>query len=360
MKILFTTRSSLFSQPGGDTQQVNHTAEVLRALGHTVDVVLRGESVKKLNSYDLVHFFNLGRPADVVDLLPQLSQPLVVSSIWVDYSEFDHQRSGTIGKIKNIFGYDAVEYAKSLARGINGSDKLPGWQYLKHGHYESMRLVANRANLIITSSTSEKQRIEKNLTDRAQIKVISLGLADAFRKAPPQKQSRAGVISVGRIEGLKNQLNLIHAAHSANWPLRIVGKPTVNQKEYYQKCLTAATPNVTFSGWLDGEHLLEAYRQAKVMVLPSYFETFGLVALEALSQGCNLVIADRPDMNTIFKGRAFTANPNSPQDLREKIERALQLPPTQFTKEERQRHDWKHIGQQIEHEYKTLLQNTPT
>ncbi len=358
MKVLFTTRSSLFSQPGGDTQQVLHTAETLRNRGHQVDVVLRGEKFSALESYDLVHFFNIGRPADLVDVLPRIQQPLVVSSIWVDYSEFDHQRGGTLKKIKNLFGYDALEYAKSVARGFTGTDKLPGWNYLKHGHYESMRLLAKRADAIICSSNSERSRLSAFIDSNATIEVIPLGLPNQFLTDRETPVEREGVLAVGRIEGLKNQLNLIRAAHNAPWSLRLVGKPTINQKDYYQQCLDAATPNVIFSGWLDGDHLLDAYAQAQVLVLPSYFETFGLVALEALSQGCNIVLADRPDMNDIFRDRALFANPNSPQDLRAKIEEALALPPNQLTRQEKIRHDWRTIGQQIETVYQTLLQNT--
>ena len=354
MKVLFTTRASLFSQPGGDTQQIVQTANSLKLLGHQVDIVLRGEKIQ-LEKYDIVHFFNLGRPADLVEILPRITQPLVVSSIWVDYSEYDHQRSGTVGKIKNIFGYDAVEYAKSLARGINGSDKLPGWHYIKQGHHESMRLIAERADAVICSSISEKNRINKNLTPKALTHVIPLGLPDNYFE-PFEEKPRAGVICVGRIEGLKNQLNLIHAAHSADWNLRIIGKPSLNQREYYQSCINAATSNVEFVGWLDGDHLLDAYRSARVLVIPSYFETFGLVGLEALSQGCNLVIADRPDMNEIFKERALKFNPNSPQDIREKIEKALQETPKPLTKTEIKTHSWKNIATQIIDVYETVLE----
>ena len=93
MKVLFTTRASLFAQPGGDTRQIEQTAEALMALGVHVDIVLRGEP-RTYTGYDLVHFFNIGRPADFVDELPNITVPLVVCSIWVDYSEWEARQSG--------------------------------------------------------------------------------------------------------------------------------------------------------------------------------------------------------------------------------------------------------------------------
>ena len=46
---------------------------------------------------------------------------------------------------------------------------------------------------------------------------------------------------------------------------------------------------VQIHGILDKGQLLEIYRRSKVLVLPSYVETFGLVYIEALSQGCFVI-----------------------------------------------------------------------
>jgi glycosyltransferase involved in cell wall biosynthesis len=83
------------------------------------------------------------------------------------------------------------------------------------------------------------------------------------------------------------------------------------------------------------------------LVLPSYFETFGLVALEALANGCNIVLSDRPDMNAIFGDKATFCNPNNPDDIRTKIDEALRLPPPKFTPEERQQYSWQHVAEKL-------------
>jgi glycogen(starch) synthase len=48
----------------------------------------------------------------------------------------------------------------------------------------------------------------------------------------------------------------------------------------------------TFAGWLDDEVLHSLYRIADVCVVPSLYEPFGLVALEAMASGCPTVVAD--------------------------------------------------------------------
>jgi len=346
MKILFTARHTLFSQPGGDTQQVLHSADALRALGVEVDILLRGEKPNYTN-YDVVHFFNLGRPADIIDDLEKITQPLVVSSIWVDYREFDKYRGGIGQQIQHIFGNNRFEYLKAFARAYKGNDIFPGLRYGLLGHEKSVKKIAQKAAVIIASSQSEKNRISKATTHSKKTHVLPLGLPAHLLASFKEESERSGVICVGRIEGLKNQLNLIKAANGANWELKIIGKAAANQPKYEQDCVKHAGENVRFEGWLDSENLIAAYRSAKVLVLPSFFETFGLVALEAMSQGCNVVIADRPDMNSIFRENVLPCNPHNPNDIRQKIEEALILPVYKLSREQRETHNWPAIAKQI-------------
>ena len=48
----------------------------------------------------------------------------------------------------------------------------------------------------------------------------------------------------------------------------------------------------TFAGWLGDDALHGLYRIADLCVIPSLYEPFGLVALEAMASGCPCVAAD--------------------------------------------------------------------
>jgi glycosyltransferase involved in cell wall biosynthesis len=349
MKVLFTARASLFTQPGGDTQQIVQTADTLRALDVAVDIRLRGEAIDWL-AYDIVHFFNIGRPADILYALTKIKVPLVVSSIWVEYGEWDKRQGGFRGFLARRFGSFATEYFKTIARSGNGSDQLPGLSYLLNGQKKAMEKVLRQAVVVVASSTSEVKRLDATFGIAAKCHVIPLGILplEAEIETP---EPRAGVICVGRIEGLKNQLNLIRAARNAPWQLKLIGKAALNQPSYFEQCLLEATDNVEFTGWLLSEHVKEQYKSANVLVLPSYFETFGLVALEALACGCNLVLANRPDMNEIFAGKALFCDPNNPEDIRQKIEIALKLPEPHLTEAEYNRYNWRSIATEIKAHY---------
>jgi glycogen synthase len=51
-------------------------------------------------------------------------------------------------------------------------------------------------------------------------------------------------------------------------------------------------PHGTFLGWIDDVLLHSLYRVADLCVVPSLYEPFGLVALEAMASGCPCLVAD--------------------------------------------------------------------
>ena len=48
----------------------------------------------------------------------------------------------------------------------------------------------------------------------------------------------------------------------------------------------------TFLGWVGDDMLHSLYRIAEIVIVPSIYEPFGLVALEAMASGCLCVVAD--------------------------------------------------------------------
>jgi glycosyltransferase involved in cell wall biosynthesis len=119
------------------------------------------------------------------------------------------------------------------------------------------------------------------------------------------------VICVGRIEGRKNQLNLIKALSNTEFQLIIIGSAAANQAKYFKECIDAAGENVIFVDNLPQDKLLDYYRKAKVHVLASWFETTGLSSLEAGVMGCNIVITDKGDTKEYFEDLAYYCIPDS-------------------------------------------------
>ena len=55
----------------------------------------------------------------------------------------------------------------------------------------------------------------------------------------------------------------------------------------------------TFLGWVGDDMLHSLYRVAEVVVVPSIYEPFGLVALEAMASGCVCIVADTGGLREI-------------------------------------------------------------
>ena len=64
MNVLFQSRTTLFTVPGGDTVQILKTKEYLEKSGILINI--NTESEPDLTGYDLVHLFNLIRPQEVL------------------------------------------------------------------------------------------------------------------------------------------------------------------------------------------------------------------------------------------------------------------------------------------------------
>ena len=59
-----------------------------------------------------------------------------------------------------------------------------------------------------------------------------------------------------------------------------------------QKRILSDPEHISFAGWLSGEEKEKIFRKCPVFVLPSYFEGFGLSAVEAMARGCAVIASD--------------------------------------------------------------------
>ncbi len=320
INVILLSRSTLFSQPGGDTLQVEQTARYLSEVGCKVEIGLSGTSIN-FRQFDLIHFFNLIRPADAREALNS-GIPIIVSSIYHDYSEYDSKHRGSMAKVLfNVFGKHGLEYFKTIGRWVNGSDRFPGLSYLMKGQRRSMCDVLQKSKYLIATSNQEIERIESDLGKLPPAKKISLG-SEHISEGNTVAE-REGVLCAARIEGPKNQLKLIRALQNSAIPLHLTGNTATNQSAYFKQCKLEAHENVHFHGRVSKEELTNLYQKCKVHALISYYETTGLSTLEALKMGCQVVITDRGAQKEIFGDHAFYCDPDDTQSIASAITRAL-------------------------------------
>ncbi|MBC7949417.1 MAG: glycosyltransferase family 4 protein [Chitinophagaceae bacterium] len=323
MKIAFVTRSTLYKAPGGDTIQVLQTAKALRRLGVDVDVCLAGDRID-YEEYDVLHFTNITRPADILYHTRKTKKPFVVSPILVEYHEYDRRhRQGLSGLLLSRLSAQGGEYAKTFGRWIARKDKMTSLTYLWKGQRKSIRQILEKAAMILPNSESEYQRLQETYGVKKAYMVVPNGI-DTRMFFPDQDGVRDSslVLCAARIEGIKNQLNLIKAMNGTHYTLLLVGSAAPNQQNYYKACRDIAGPNIVFREHVPQEVLVSYYRAAKVHALPSWFETCGLSSLEAAAMGCNVAISEKGYTREYFGDEAFYCDPGNPQSIYETIDRA--------------------------------------
>lgn len=321
MKILLLARSTLFSQPGGDTSQINATAASLIKLGCKVEIAT-ADRVPPVEGFDVVHFFNLFRPGDVLPHLKKIKK-LAVTTIYVDYSEYDRQQRGKSWKLlHHLAGKFGMEYLKTTLRWLKGKEKFPGGQYLWRGQKSSISLVLKKAGQLICASHHEAAQLASDFPKFRKLDYSKIPLGSEHFATQKEQERNPEVVCLARIEGLKNQLNLIRAVRG-DYPLKLYGQAAANQGSYLKQCQQEAGENVKFMGHRGAEELSQVLAEIKVHALPSYFETTGLATLEALKAGCQAVVADRGPMREIFGNHVFYGDPASPISIRKAIDDAL-------------------------------------
>ena len=324
MKILFISRATLYKDKGGDTIQILNTAASLKQLGVDVTIRLCNEKID-YSGYTLIHFFNIIRPADILFHIYKSGKPYVISTIYVDYSEYEKKmRMGLTGSIFRLFSPDFIEYMKVIARFIVNGEKIITPSYILTGQKKAIQKIIHQAKMLLPNSHSEYHRLIKHYKVHQNYKKIPNAIDPSLFIFPEDSSQRNHnlVICVGRIEGRKNQLNLIRALNNTSYNLTILGSPSPNQVTYFEQCKEEAASNISFVNNIPQDLLINYYRMAKVHVLPSWFETTGLSTLEAAAMGCNIVITRKGDTEEYFEDYAFYCEPDSPVSIFEAIQKA--------------------------------------
>jgi glycosyltransferase involved in cell wall biosynthesis len=347
MKVAFIARATLYTVPGGDTVQVVQTARQLTDAGVDIDILLSNDEIE-YQLYDLLHFFNLIRPADILYHSKKANKPFVVSTILCSYGEYDKKHRKGVGALFNWLPADGIEYVKTVARWVLGRDHLSSIDYLWKGQRKSILEILRHTAIILPNSESEYQRVLANYPCKVKYLVVPNGINPGkFPVNTATKKDEKLVICVARIEGRKNHLNLIKALSNTPFRLLLIGAAAPNQPDYYNACREAAGENIHFMDRVPQEELLEYYRQAKVHILPSWFETTGLSSIEAAYMCCNIVITDKGDTREYFGNDAFYCDPSNPEDILAAVERASHSPFTENLREKIiENYTWKQAAQQ--------------
>lgn len=311
--------------PGGHRVQLQQTARALRSLGVEVDEH-DGPNLPS-GSWDLVHGFQLS--AKEVAQARRDGCPIALSTIYWGLS-YTTASSTSRPTTRERLGqtYRGLRYFGASLRGRDALSRLA----FREAEDQLDRLRAwSMADVLLPNAEGEARHIRDDLGVLTETVVVPNAIdADLFSPGFVHARAAGTVLSVGRIEPHKNQLGTILALRDLpDVSLTVVGPPHPHHADYYEQCRQAATDSVTLLPGVDHTQLPALYAQHKTHVLASWYETTGLVSLEAAASGCTVVTTDRGHAPEYFGADARYCDPAAPESIRNATLAALTDDPPQ-------------------------------
>ncbi|MBI4201142.1 MAG: glycosyltransferase [Chloroflexi bacterium] len=178
--------------------------------------------------------------------------------------------------------------------------------------------VVASVNRIVVSTAHEKGALQRLYNaDAEKIRVVPGGVDLARFQPGDQRAARdrlglnghSTILYVGRLDPIKGLEVMMRTVAVMNAPrhiqLLVVGGGGDKDMEYVRMkrlaCELAIQDRVEFLGSLSNDQLPTYYQAADVCVVPSYYESFGLVALEAMACGTPVVASRVPGLETIIQ-----------------------------------------------------------
>ncbi len=255
-KIALVARRDLLQVPGGDTLQMMETAARSSCAGTNAISFSRG-STRKASRYDLVHAFNMTRVHDTLTRCREFARagiPIVVSPIhhaleWVnDYGV--RGRIGIAGGVGRHLSQDRREALKAAWHAVREPSRFPDvLSMLALGYSRSQLEVLARARCVVCNSAAELRMLRHELGFAGVGFVSHLGLSSAFMKGlgtgshePPSEweSDLPYILSVGRVEPRKAQLDVIEAAGRLGYSVVLIRARSQISPGYYRRVREAA------------------------------------------------------------------------------------------------------------------------
>jgi len=154
------------------------------------------------------------------------------------------------------------------------------------------RAARRATHVIAVSERTKRDAIELYGLLPDSITVVPHGVDPAFTPGDPGHDGY--LLFVGAVQARKDPLAALAAAREAQLPLVVVGP---EKEPALAAQLRAAGADVR--GWVEKSELVELYRRAVALMLPSRFEGFGVPVLEAMASGTPVIVSRDPALREV-------------------------------------------------------------
>jgi len=210
-----------------------------------------------------------------------------------------------------------------------------------HRYYnQQIEWAVRRADHILADSHATKSDLISMLkVPPEKVTVVHLAADSTFRPSPETEVRRVAaryglepgyLFFVGTLEPRKNLPGLLQAyrlllnEEVTAAPLVLVGGKGWLYDEVFERVeALRLTERVRFLHDVPDADLVGLYNGASVLAMPSFYEGFGLPALEAMACGTPVVVAERASLPEVVGEAGLLVNPDDPADIARALARVL-------------------------------------
>jgi glycosyltransferase involved in cell wall biosynthesis len=314
----------------------------------------------KIEDYDIIHLFrSMSFPAESVGILQYAKKADVRTAISpIYFSSYAFVREVEGGALRSAIFQSVLRFRKSLSK----IEQLQSFD-----PYKNVEWMLRLSDVILPNTKDELNFLLNtyNNVSKEKCAVVHNGVDTRFKFGDARLfEERFGlrdfILFVGRIDNRKNVLRLIRSFVKSELDTHLVIIGGGNDREYYSLCKKESNNRVVFIPPVshDSDLLASAYKAAKVVALPSYYETPGLAALEGALAGANIVVTEVGGTKEYFGDYAWYVHPRSKKSIEEALVRSYNAQKTnELSEHVEQNFTWDTIAKEMTHIYKSLLIN---
>jgi glycosyltransferase involved in cell wall biosynthesis len=192
--------------------------------------------------------------------------------------------------------------------------------------------VARRVDRMITSSDASRRQIVRDFRVAPErMRMVGNGLdTDLFRPDPARPRNEGEILCVGRASDPNKGVRTLVAALAKLPKLRLtlVDDPSPHNEARRWARDAGCAERLTIAGRVSNEELVDLYRRATVVAVPSRYEGFGLPAAEAMACGTPVVAAAAGALPEVIAtgGGGLLVPPEDPEALAKAIATLAEQP----------------------------------
>lgn len=211
--------------------------------------------------------------------------------------------AGLLGRFSYLFCRKRIKIIYN-AHGWSFNMNITGWK--KHIYASIERILATVTDKIINESEYELNSAVNSGLPRNKMTMIYNGISPekiTVNEKAEMCTDKINLLFVGRFDPQKGVDFLLkvfdeHADELKHIHLWVVGDSVVSDGEGIEK---KKLDNITFLGWIPYDKLQAYYEACDAVIMPSRWEAFGLVAIEAMKYGKPIIASKRGALPELVK-----------------------------------------------------------